>query len=140
MRAYEQYRQMQIQTAKPEQLLLMLYDGAINFLKKARIAIEEKKIEEAHTSLIRAQDILTELMSSLNMDVGEIAMNLFRLYEYMHHRLVEANVNKDVKPVDEVLGLLQGLREAWEEAIKKLKEEKKDKLAQTAKGGLNIAG
>ncbi|MCD6363809.1 MAG: flagellar export chaperone FliS [Synergistetes bacterium] len=140
MKAYEQYRQMQIQTAKPEQLLLMLYDGAINFLKKAKVAIEEKNIEEAHTSLIRAQDILAELMSSLNMDVGEIALNLFRLYEYMHYRLVEANVRKDIEPIDEVLGLFQGLKEAWEEAIKKLREEKKAEVAQTAKGGLNIAG
>ena len=79
-------------------------------------------------------------MSSLNMDVGEIALNLFRLYEYMHYRLVEANVRKDIEPIDEVLGLFQGLKEAWEEAIKKLREEKKAEVAQTAKGGLNIAG
>jgi len=78
MKAYEQYRQTQIQTAKPEQLLLMLYDGAISFLKKAKVAIKNKNIEEAHTFLIRVQDILIELMSSLNMDVGDIAKNLLQ--------------------------------------------------------------
>lgn len=141
MNVYEQYRQTQVQTAKPEQLLLMLYDGAISFLKKAKMAIESKNITEAHTFLIKTQDIIIELMLSLNMEVGEIAVNLFRLYEYMHYRLVEANVNKDIKPVDEVLRMLQELRDTWDMAIKKLKEEKvEDTPPKSLKGGLNIAG
>lgn len=141
MNVYEQYRQTQVQTAKPEQLLLMLYDGAIGFLKKAKTAIENKDITEAHTFLIKTQDIIIELMVSLNMEVGEIAMNLFRLYEYMHYRLVEANVNKDVKPIDEVLRMLQDLRDTWDMAIKKLKEGKaEDAPPKPLKGGLNVAG
>ncbi|MCS7233738.1 MAG: flagellar export chaperone FliS [Synergistetes bacterium] len=141
MNVYEQYKQTQVQTAKPEQLLLMLYDGAINFLKKAKKAIEDKNIPEAHTFLIKTQDIIIELMVSLNMEVGEIAMNLFRLYEYMHYRLVEANVNKDVKPVDEVLKMLQDLRDAWDMAIKKMREGKAEETSpKPLKGGFNIAG
>lgn len=140
MKAYEQYRQTQIQTAKPEQLILMLYDGAISFLKKAKVSIENKNIEESHNLLIKAQDIIIELMASLNLEVGEIALNLFRLYEYMHYRLVEANIKKDEKPIDEVLSMLQELREAWETAIKKVKEEKPEVSNKPLKGGLNIAG
>ncbi|KUK13467.1 MAG: flagellar secretion chaperone FliS [bacterium] len=141
MNIYEQYRQTQVQTAKPEQLLLMLYDGAIGFLKRAKVAIEERNIEEAHTFLVKTQDIIVELMVSLNMEVGELALNLFRLYEYMHHRLVEANINKDTKPIDEVLRMLQDLRDAWDMAIKKMREEKVETPAtKPLKGGLNIAG
>ncbi|MBC7331534.1 MAG: flagellar export chaperone FliS [Synergistetes bacterium] len=141
MNIYEQYRQTQVQTAKPEQLLLMLYDGAIGFLKRAKVAIEERNIEEAHTFLVKTQDIIVELMVSLNMEVGELALNLFRLYEYMHHRLVEANINKDTKPIDEVLRMLQDLRDTWDMAIKKMREEKVETPAtKPLKGGLNIAG
>ena len=118
---YAQYQQTQIETAPPERLLLMLYDGAIRFGNTAKLAIENKDTQGANNYCIKVQNILTELMVTLRMDVGgDIAQNLFDLYEYMLHRMVQANVNKDPKPVEEVVGHLKELREAWGQAAKNL--------------------
>lgn len=73
-------------------LLLMLYSGAIKFLKLAAKAIDDNDVEETNYQLGRVQDILCELMGSLNPDVPEMSGNLFQLYEYMHHQLVQANI------------------------------------------------
>lgn len=123
----EQYRKQQIETASPEEVLIMLYDGAIRFLNVARKAIEEKDIEKSHNNLMKAQNIIIEFMNSLDMELGgEIAFNLYRLYEYLHHRLVQANIKKDVAMVDEVLDHLKSLKATWEEAIRIARQEKKN--------------
>lgn len=120
-----QYKKAQVQTASPEQILLMLYDGAIRFLNQAKVHMENKNVEESHTNIIKAQRIITEFMSSLDMDLGgEMAANLFNLYEYLHYRLVQANIKKDLEAIDEVLGHLRSLRQTWEEAIKIAAKEK----------------
>lgn len=114
-----QYLVQQIQTASREQLLLMLYDGAIRFLKLARKALDTKDYETSHNNLLKSQKILTELMSSLDMNVGgEVARNLMNLYEYLYYRLVQANLKRDPEMVDEVIGHLTDLRKTWDEAIK----------------------
>ena len=116
---YAQYQQTQIETAPPERLLLMLYDGAIRFGNTAKLAIQNKDTQGANNYCIKVQNILTELMVTLRMDVGgDIAQNLFDLYEYMIQRMVQANVNKDPQPVEEVVGHLKELREAWAQAAK----------------------
>lgn len=114
----KQYQRQAIETATPEEILLMLYDGAIRFLVLARKAMDASDLEMAHKNLIKTQDILVEFMTSLDMEIGgEVAINLFKLYEYLHHQLVQANIKKDPARVDEVLEHLRQLKDTWEQAI-----------------------
>ena len=81
---YAQYKNTQIQTATPGQLILLLYEGGIKFCKLAKLSIEEKNIMNANNYIIKIQDIVSELMSSLDMKSGiDIANNLYSLYDYM---------------------------------------------------------
>lgn len=133
---YQKYKVAQYSTASPEQLLLMLYDGAIKFARQAKKEMEEKNIEGANNKLKRTEDIINELMVSLDMDHGgEIARNLYNLYDYMNRRLIQANIRKDPSLVDEVINLLNSLKKSWEEAIGKVRTQ----ALQNA-GGLKIEG
>lgn len=108
------YRQSQVETASPAQLLLMLYDGAIRFLTIAREKMATGEIEPRHTNLLKTQSIIAELLSSLNMRKGgDLAVNLQRVYTYMLQQLVEANLRDDPKPIDNVLTMLCDLRDSW---------------------------
>ena len=116
---YQQYQESHLETASQGKLLLMLYDGAIRFLTQAHQAMEAKKYQESHNFILRAEDIITELMACLRMDAGgEIALNLYRLYEYMNWRLIQANIKREPAMLLEVQARLRELREAWVEAIK----------------------
>jgi flagellar protein FliS len=119
------YRANAVLTASPGQLVLMLYDGALKALALAREAFarpEEdfRRIEVINTQLLKAQAILNELASGLDLEAGgEVALTMQRLYEYHLHRLFEANVRKQVAPVVEVERLLRELRDAWAEMLQK---------------------
>lgn len=117
MNPYNQYRATAVQTARPGKLLLMLYDGLVLSLKQAKQCIEEGVASEAHHHLIKAQEIVTELMCTLNMDY-EIAHNLYQLYDYFKSRLIQANISKNAGIVEEVLSFVKELRDAWEEVVK----------------------
>lgn len=111
------YKSAHIETATPERLLVILYEGAIKFLNIAKHALEEKQIEPAHKNILKTEAIILELMSVLDMEVGgEIAINLFNLYDFMYRHLVKANITHDAKMVQEVIDILDDLRGAWEEA------------------------
>ncbi len=117
---YQKYQQNQIDTASPGKLLIMLYDGALKFIKAARDGIADEDIEKANNNIIKVQDIVTELMTFLDMDKGgDISANLYNLYEYMSSRLVEANIKKDEEILTEVEGLLKDMKGTWQEAILK---------------------
>lgn len=116
MKAYDQYRTLSVQTAGPGKLLMMLYDGLVLFLKQAGKAIASGQPQEAHNFLIKAQDIVTELSCTLNMDY-EISKNLFQLYAYLKRRLVEANLKKDEQIVEEALSLATELRDTWAQVV-----------------------
>ncbi len=119
------YQSMQILSAKPEKLILMLYDGAIRFIQQGIKAIEKNNIEVSHNNLVRSQDIMVELMASLNFEKGgELAANLFRIYEFMHYTLVQANVKKETEPLIRISDQLKRLRESWAQALKKEEIEK----------------
>lgn len=126
---YQAYRRTQIETATKEQLLIMLYDGAIHYLKRAKVRMaEEPATEESLTEktnlILKAQDIILELMAALDMDNGgEIAKSLFGLYEYMNWRLNQANIRREVPALNEVVTLLSDLRQTWDEAIQKAQRE-----------------
>lgn len=116
---YQQYQESHLETASQGKLLLMLYDGAIRFLTQAHQALESKNYQDSHNFILKAEDVITELMACLRFDVGgEIALNLYRLYEYMNWRLIQANIKRDASMVVEVQTRLRELREAWVEAIK----------------------
>jgi flagellar protein FliS len=118
--AFQAYQTNQVNTASQEKLVTMLYDGALRFIAQAKAGIEEKDIEKSNTNFIKAQKIIAELMSNLNREVGEIAENLFLLYDFMYRRLITANVQKDLQAADEVYSLLSELRDTWVEATRQL--------------------
>lgn len=119
MNAYQMYRQTQAQTAPPGELVLMLYRGAARFVAAGIEAIESKDIQTAHTNLIKAQAVITHLHETLDVATGgQVAENLGRIYEYLNHRLLEANVRKDAAPAREVQGHLRELLSAWEQAVR----------------------
>lgn len=110
------YKQNQVLTAPKKKLLVMLFDGAIKNLKLAELSIESKDIEKTNTYISKTQNILTELMSTLNFEAGgDIARNLYQLYEYMYNRLIRANIDKDKKAVIEVKNFMEELRDTWEQ-------------------------
>jgi flagellar protein FliS len=117
------YRANSILTASPGQLVLMLYDGALKALNLARDAFdkpvdEPRRIESINTHLLKAQAILGELQSGLNMEAGgEFARTMHRLYDYHNRRLFEANLKKRVEPVIEVERLVRELRDAWAQML-----------------------
>ncbi|WP_431029198.1 flagellar export chaperone FliS [Lysinibacillus sp. LZ02] len=115
--AFNAYKQNSVTTASPGELTLMLYNGCLKFLGKAKMAIEEKNIEEKNINLQKAQAIIAELMSTLNMDI-EISKQMLPLYEYMNRRLVEANIQSDITIIEEVEGLVTEFRDTWKEVIK----------------------
>jgi len=115
--AQNAYKQNSVTTASPGELTLMLYNGCLKFLHKAKLSIQEKNIQEKNTNLIKAQAIISELMATLNMDI-EVSKNMFALYEYMNHRLVEANMKNDVAIIEEVEGLVSEFRDTWKEVIR----------------------
>ncbi len=113
-----EYLKEQVTTASPEQLLIMLFDAAIRFLVQAKLAMAKNDTEKAHNGIMKAQNILTELMSSLDTDSGlEVTKNLYNLYEYYHYRLVQANIKHDITMIDEVLDQLRAFKTTWEQAI-----------------------
>jgi flagellar protein FliS len=115
---YQQYQRTQAETAPPGELIVMMYNGAIRFLTVGKQRLESQDIAGANTSLLRAQDIVLELMVSVDVAVGQVARNLYDLYEFMHRHLIQANIKKDATMVGEVIGLLRELLTAWEQAIR----------------------
>lgn len=115
--AYNAYKQNSVTTASPGELTLMLYNGCLKFLNKAKIAVKDKNIQEKNTNLQKAQAIIAELMSTLNMDY-DISKQMLPLYEYMNRRLIEANMNNDIEIIEEVEGLVTEFRDTWKEVIK----------------------
>jgi flagellar secretion chaperone FliS len=117
------YRSNAVLTASPGQLVLMLYDGALKALALARAAFEQppedvRRIETINRQLLKAQAIVIELQSGLNLEAGgEFARTMNQLYDYHNRRLLEGNLRKQVEPVIEVEGLLRELRDAWAQML-----------------------
>lgn len=123
---YQQYQRTQVETANPGKLVIMLYQGGIKFLKLAKKSMEDNDLEGVNNYLIRTQDIINELMVTLDLENGgEIAENLYRLYEFMNYQLIQANIKKEGEPIVQVEELLVELLDAWEQIVNgtKLVEE-----------------
>ena len=119
---YQAYNNTSVMTAAPAELTLMLYNGAIRFTKLAKSAMDEKKIEEVNTFIQKTQNILNELMSTLKMEYS-ISSNLLSLYDFMYRHLIQANIKKDKKMLQEVIELLEDLRDTWSEAMKAVRTQ-----------------
>lgn len=132
----KQYQKNEVETASPEKILILLYDGAINFLNKAKVAMEEGNIEQTHNNILACEKIILEFMNTLDMDQGkELAENLYRLYEYLYNTLVEANLKRDRKKLMEVLNHLKELRITWQRAITISNAEKQKNVTSTLNDG-----
>ena len=111
---YEAYHKVNINTADQRQLIMMLYDGALRYMKKSVTKIEQNDYEAAHNYLVRSREIVAELLATLRPEKGgQLGENLKKLYTYVFNRLVEANLLKDVGIVEEVIGIMTNLREGW---------------------------
>lgn len=121
-KGYNIYKDNSVNFASKEQLLLMLVDGAVKYAKRAELAIEKKDVKLAHESLVRTQDIFIELMSTLNRDAGEWAVQLFKVYEFINSKLIEVNIKKDLSLLREILPLIQEVRDIWYGAYEKAKK------------------
>ncbi|MCX7920753.1 MAG: flagellar export chaperone FliS [Clostridia bacterium] len=121
-KGYEQYKESSVLTASPEELTLMLYNGLVKFIMKAQQGLDEKNLEKVSNSIIRAQDIIVEFRTTLDMKY-EISKNLELIYDYMHRQLIDANLKKDKEILEEVLGLAKELRDTWAQAMKIAKQQ-----------------
>lgn len=117
--SYASYKQTAVNTAPPEKLLIMLFNGGIKFIHLAEQAIAAKDYATADKWLLRIQDILMELMLTLDMKQGDISKNLRRLYEFYHREVVQANFHKDAKRLGPVLEFFVLFRDTWVEAAQK---------------------
>jgi flagellar protein FliS len=133
------YRQTRVKTAGQGRLIVMLYDEG---LRQMNLAIEElqsstPRLDIVHNALVKCQDVITELMVSLDFDKGgDIARNLFNLYMFFNQKLVDANMKKDHTGITEVRSLMTDLREAWAAIENKSTASR----AEASAGGVNIAG
>jgi flagellar protein FliS len=112
----QSYRRTRVLTADPRNLVILCYEGAIDSLKIGKQRIAEKDYEGRGKALGRAQDIIGELLCSLNFEKGgSIAKGLDSLYNYMLRRIIHADLKDDIRAVDEIIGMLTELKAAWEE-------------------------
>lgn len=115
---YNVYKSNSVNYASKEQLLLMLVEGAVKFTKIGRQAIIDKDIQKAHDSLVRVQDIFVELMSTLDTSAGDWAVKMFSIYAFVKDQLFKANISKNIDIIDEVLPIIEDIRDTWTEAYK----------------------
>lgn len=111
------YKNQQIMTASPQELTLMLYNGAIRFVTESIQAIERKDMQKAHDANMRAQNIVREFMNTLDMRY-EVSKGLDQLYDYIEYRLIQGNLTKDKAQLEEAKGMLTELRDTWYQAMK----------------------
>ena len=137
------YKAQSVQTASPGKLVLMLFDGYLWFTTAAKNAFNEddltKKNEGINNNLIRAQNIVTELQSSLDMSVpGELPGTLYRLYDYVLHQLQQANLQKKSENIDEADKVITELREAWAEMLIQNPTEGGSKPTESQPGSISL--
>lgn len=115
---HDAYRTNAVETASPEQLTLMCYDGALRFMRRAARSLGEGDLADASAATGRAQAIVNELNITLDMEAGgEIAANLRSLYLFVNRHLSEAMLTKDVTKMQEAMGIIGDLRGAWADAM-----------------------
>ncbi|MFZ5975321.1 MAG: flagellar export chaperone FliS [Bacillota bacterium] len=109
---YETYKKQGVMTASPIELVILLYDGCLRQLRAAKMCILNKNYEDANQALQKAQDIVTELSSSLDCRIG-LSRQLMQIYDYVTWKMREINASKQAEGIDEISGLLSELKDAW---------------------------
>jgi flagellar protein FliS len=132
------YRETQIKTASKGKLVVLLYDGLIRFLDIALENLPKKRYDLVNENLLKAQDIIAELMMSLNFEAGDISNKLLSIYSFFNSKLIEGNIKKDQAPIAFVRRMSSDLRDAWNEISKKGKVPELDEMKK--KGGIDVAG
>ena len=123
--AAQNYLRTRVMTATPEQLQMMLYDGAIRFAEQAKAALEAEDYEKSYAAISRVQKILTEMSCGLKHDVlPELCEKLSALYSYVYRRLIDANVKRDAEALEEAITLLRYQRETWSLLLEQLGKAK----------------
>lgn len=115
--SYQAYQNNAVTTASGAQLTLMLYNGCVKFIQQGMIAMEEKQFEVKNKAIQRAQDIIQELMLTLNQEI-EISKQMMPLYEYIHYQLQQGNMKNDITSLEEALELVMEFRDTWKDAMK----------------------
>ncbi|MDF1615997.1 flagellar export chaperone FliS [Petrocella sp. FN5] len=118
---YTKIKSNSIMTASPQELTLMLYDGAIKFGNQAKVAMVEKDIEKSHNLIMRVLAIIEEFQITLDKSY-EVAVGLELMYDYISRRLMEANASKDPEILEEAIGFIRDLRNTWKEAMQLTKQ------------------
>ena len=114
------YLKNQVMGASPIKLVVMLYEGSIRSMKMAKAAIEKQDVVQAHTQLVKAQNIIAELKSSVNTDVDvTISQNLINLYDFCNEQLLQANLNKDNSLIDNAINTMSELLDSWKQLEQK---------------------
>jgi flagellar secretion chaperone FliS len=125
--AHNKYKNQSVQSASREKILLLLYEAAIKFTKKAIQACEDKNISDRGYNIGRAFDIVNELNNSLNHKVAQdLSKNLEQLYMFITDQFVQANISGNAKPLQHALKILETLYSGWQQAIEKIKKDGKD--------------
>jgi flagellar protein FliS len=132
------YRETQIKTASKGKLVVLLYDGLIRFLDIALENLPKKRYDLVNENLLKAQDIIAELMMSLNFEAGDISNKLLSIYSFFNSKLIEGNIKKEQAPIAFVRRMSSDLRDAWNEISKKGKVPELDEMKK--EGGIDVAG
>lgn len=114
--ANQAYQKNKFETASPGELTLMLYNGCLKFMKLSKEAISNNQIEVRNLNLTKAQNIIRELMVTLKTD-GEVGQNMLKMYDYILHQLTQANINNDIKAIEEAEQYVTQFRDTWKEVI-----------------------
>lgn len=122
---YNAYKNNSVNFASKDQLLLMLVEGALKFAKIGRQAIVDGDVPKAHANIVKTEDIYYELMATLDLNTsGEWGAALYKVYDFIVYKLVEANTKKDVTIMDEVIPFIEDVKNTWDEAYKTSKSQK----------------
>jgi flagellar secretion chaperone FliS len=122
----EEYLEQMVESASPEGLILMLVNGASNYVRRAGIELEKEHLDEVHNCLIKAQNIYLELVLSLDLTAGEFAENLALVYQFIYNLLIEANLDKDKDKIASALKLSEDISDLWRETTEKIKLESQE--------------
>jgi len=120
------YLRTQVLTASPEQLRLMLLDGAIRFLRQGRTGLAEKNFEASYDGFTKCRNIIIELMNSMRPELDpDLCANVHSLYIFIYQTTVEASIEKDVGKADKALEMLNFERDTWTLAMTRLADERR---------------
>jgi flagellar protein FliS len=137
--AHQSYKNANVTTADRGKLVIMIYDHCIKWTKKAEEELDSKNVEQMVRAVQRVQNGITELMCALDMDRGgDIARNLFRLYEFYSRHLSQAIKDRSSQALREVAGMMSMLREAWLVAIENVRREDHAALSNKSSAQLSL--